>query len=114
MAVFAEESVSDALERALRNAKHLRARDSATIAAARALARKIDAWDVIVQWAIEDADESGGRPAVPANDNTSLGTFHRYLVSLQLMPPAGEASAVGKAAQPQDALAAFRAKRKVG
>ena len=41
---FPQETVADALERSLRNAKHLRAKDAATVAAARALAWKIDHW----------------------------------------------------------------------
>jgi len=88
MARFVEESVSDALERSIRNAKHLRAKDAAAVAAARKLARKIDAWDVIVDWAIDDADQAGdgARPKVPANDNTSLPTFLRFCESLGLTP----------------------------
>lgn len=49
MTRFEQQSVSEALERSIANAKHLRARHSAPIAAARALARKIDAWDLIVK-----------------------------------------------------------------
>lgn len=87
MTKFAEESVSEALERSIRNAPHLRARHSAAIAAARKLARKIDAWDTIVDWALEDAAETrGARPAVPANDNVSLASFGKYLDMLGLVP----------------------------
>ena len=55
-----------------RNAKHLRAKDAATVAAARALAWKIDHWDELAEQAISDAEAKGkgARPAVPQNDNT--------------------------------------------
>lgn len=83
---FPRESVSEALERSLRNAKHLKAKDSATVAAARALAWRIDHWDELTERALEDAQESGRRPAVPQNDNTSLSTFLKYCSSLGLVP----------------------------
>lgn len=92
---FEEVSVVDALERSIKNADHLRARDSAVIAAARKLARKIDAWDQIVDWALEDAAESGSRPAVPANDNVSIASFLKYLEKLKLVPPEEVASKLG-------------------
>ncbi|MEA1264169.1 hypothetical protein MicroSTF_14090 [Microbacterium sp. STF-2] len=101
MAKFEQESVADALERGLRNAKHLRMKHAPTVAAARALARKIDAWDVIVEWAVEDAAETrGARPAVPANDNVSIASFLKYLDALGLTPEdeAPAASAPGRPA----------------
>lgn len=88
MAVFERLSVSEALEASLAAATHLEPKHAATVGAARALAAKIDAWDVIVQWALEDAAESESRPKVPANDNTSLGTYSRYLEQLGLTVPA--------------------------
>ena len=91
MAMFPQESVSDALEHALRNAKHLRVRDAPAVAALRALAGKIDAWDTIVAWAREDA-AGIGRPAVPANDNVSIPSFLKGLAALQLLPPPVEAA----------------------
>lgn len=94
MTVFEQQSVSEALERSIANAKHLRARHSATIAAARALARKIDAWDTIVEWALDDAAQGKGRPAVPANDNVSISSFLKYLDALGLTPE-DEAPAAG-------------------
>jgi len=100
MSTFAEMGVAEALERSIRNAKHLRARDSAAVAAARALARKIDAWEQIVEWAAEDAAKRGGRPLVPANDNVSLSSFLKYLDSLGLLPPDDESVGSGKPAQP--------------
>ena len=115
---FDDVSLVAALDRSLRNAKHLRARDAAAVAAARALARKIDAWDVIVDWALEDASmNSNGRPAVPANDNVSLATFLKYMDSLGLLP-GGEAvkpAVKVKAGEPRSALEQWRAKQsKVG
>ena len=98
MARFAEESVAEALERSIRNAPHLRARHSAAVAAARALARKIDAWDEIVEWANEDAAETGGRPRVPANDNVSIASFGKYLDMLGLVPDDAPAASGGGAA----------------
>ena len=75
-------------EKALANARRQKiifARHEGTIAAARALADKIDQWDVIVQWAVEDKEDFGlMRPAVPQNDNTSLPTFLKYMDALGL------------------------------
>jgi hypothetical protein len=86
MARFVEEGVAAALERSLKNAPHLRARHAGAVAGARALARKIDAWDQIVEWAIDDAAQDGGRPKVPANDNVSLASYLKYLDVLGLVP----------------------------
>lgn len=97
--------VREALDEAVAAAKHLGPLDAGAVAAARALADKIDTWDVIVDWALDDlaGSDSGGRPAVPANDNTSLPTFLRYCDSLGLTPagrtklePAKEEGAGGK------------------
>lgn len=124
MTAFAEESVTAALERGLRNAKHLRAKHAPVVAAARSLAKKIDAWDIIVDWAIEDAAERGGRPAVPANDNVSIASFLKYLDALGLTPES-EAPAVSTpgrpavkppatAAKPTNKVLAFRQKAQAG
>jgi hypothetical protein len=53
-----------------------------------ALARKIDAWDVISKWAIEDleAKGKGGRPTVPQNDNVSLASYAKLSEQLGLTP----------------------------
>lgn len=83
---FVQESVAEAVERSLRNAPDLRMKHAATVAALRALARKIDAWDVIVEWALDDAAADGTRPAVPQNDNVSLATFLKYCHELGLVP----------------------------
>jgi hypothetical protein len=114
MAKFDDDSVEAALDRALRSAKHLRARDAAAVAVARSLARKIDAWDVIVDWALEDVVESGGRarPAVPQNDNVSAATFLKALQALGLVPP-NEKQKTGpesQASESQQALNEMRAK----
>ena len=106
MADFADASVSAALETALSAATHLDEEHAATVAAARALAAKIDAWQTIVEWALDDASGSSGRPAVPANDNTSLPTFLKFMESLRLVPqspPKASASPVPTAeAAPAD------------
>lgn len=79
--------VLDALNVAVEKAKHLDDDiDAPAIEAARALARKIDAWDVIVEWAIEDAAATESRPRVPQNDNVSLSAFLKYCESLGLTP----------------------------
>ena len=86
-------SVYDSTLKAIESAAHVDASgvDAGAVAAVLALARKIDAWDVIVQWAIEDASETESRPKVPANDNTSLPTFLKYCESLGLTPNARKA-----------------------
>lgn len=117
---FDDDSLESALNRSLKNAKHLRAAHAATVRAARSLARKIDAWDVIVDWAIEDAQEvRGARPAVPANDNVSLATFLKYMNDLGLTPetaavPVKGAGVPAKPATPKDELAAMRQKLQAG
>ena len=101
MATFRHKYVRTALEAAIKAADHLEPQHAATVAAARALAAKIDAWDQIVDWALEDAAETDSRPRVPANDNTSLPTFLKYMESLRLTPPAagkGGGEAGGKQA----------------
>lgn len=109
--MFEHESLADALERAIGAAGHLTERDAAGVAAARELARKIDAWDVIVRWAIEDAAESGSRPKVPANDNTSLPTFLKYLEALQLVPTPLEKAKPGPVSQASPAQQALNEMR---
>lgn len=83
--------VLDATEAAIGAAKHLTDLDAGAVEALRALARKIDTWDQIVDWAIDDAaDREGSRPAVPANDNTSLPTYLKYCEALGLTPAGRE------------------------
>lgn len=99
MAVFEPLSVLESLEASLAVATHLEPKHAATVGAARALAAKIDAWDTIVQWALEDAHDARSRPTVPANDNTSLGTYARYLEQLGLTVPAAKSSPAKKASE---------------
>ena len=76
-----------ATERALSAAKHLTEQDAGAVEALRALARKIDAWDQIVEWALEDVEGvRGGRPAVPQNDNVSISAYLKYCEQLGLSP----------------------------
>lgn len=105
---FEDESLESALDRSLRNATHLRARDAAAVKAARELARKIDAWSQIVDWALEDAAEDQTRPAVPANDNVSLASFLKYLDALGLLPAVQPAGKSSSAKAPVDQLQQFR------
>ena len=94
--------VRDALDASVAAAKHLTQMDMAAVQAARALADKIDAWDVIVEWALDDAAQTSGRPAVPANDNVSLASFLKYCEQLGLTPAARKAAAApAKPAAPE-------------
>lgn len=79
-------SLLQAFEQSIAAASHLDDRDLGAIEAARMLARKADAWDVIVTWAEEDADERGGRPAVPQNDNVTMSAFLKACDALGLTP----------------------------
>ncbi|WP_163168096.1 hypothetical protein [Arthrobacter sp. Alg241-R88] len=77
-----------ATEAAIAAATHLVDSDQGAVEAMRALARKIDAWDLIVAWAIDDVShqKDGGRPAVPANDNVSISAYLKYCDQLGLTP----------------------------
>ena len=104
MASFPQLSVLESLEASLAAATHLEPKHAAAVGAARALAAKIDAWDVIVQWALDDASQhENSRPAVPANDNTSLGTYARYLEQLALTVPAVKNAPAARPADPAPA-----------
>lgn len=83
---MSELSVSDATEKSIKAATHLTRMDDGAVEAMRALARKIDAWDVIVEWALDDADESERRPTVPQNDNVSISAYLKFCESLGLTP----------------------------
>ncbi|MFJ5106778.1 MULTISPECIES: hypothetical protein [unclassified Glutamicibacter] len=105
-------SVFESFQASVEAAGHIDADgvDAAAVAAAGALARKIDEWDVIVEWAREDAAETESRPKVPANDNTSLPTFLRYCEALGLTPAARKA--VGDQPKKEaDPLADLKSKR---
>lgn len=80
-------SIFEATERALNAADHVDQGgvDAGAVAALLALARKIDAWDEIVELATEQAGD-GRRPTVPQHDNTSLPTFLKYCEALGLTP----------------------------
>ncbi len=111
--------VYESFQAAVESADHVDANglDAGAVAAAGALARKIDEWDVIVEWAREDAAETESRPKVPANDNTSLPTFLRYCEALGLTPSSRRALTGDKAVEvdPVDELKKRReAKRKAG
>ena len=98
--VFDDDSLEAALDRSLAAATHLTEVDAAAVKAARSLARKIDAWDVIVDWAHGDMDEMDKkRPAVPDNDNVSASAYLKYLAALGLV--AAVPAADGKKAAPQ-------------
>jgi hypothetical protein len=73
-------------EQAVAAATHLGPMDAGSVEAMRLLARKIDAWDRIVEWALIDAEENGSRPMVPANDNVSLSAYLKYCDQLGLTP----------------------------
>ncbi len=105
-------SVFESFQASVRAAGHIDADgvDAGAVAAAGALARKIDEWDVIVELAREDAAETESRPKVPANDNTSLPTFLRYCEALGLTPAARKA--VGDQPKKEaDPLAYLKSKR---
>jgi hypothetical protein len=99
----------EATERAIASATHLTRMDDGAVEAMRALARKIDAWDQIVEWALDDAAEKEGkRPAVPQNDNVSISAYLKYCDQLGLSP-AGR-KALGDKKEPKGGkLAGLRA-----
>jgi hypothetical protein len=78
----------EATQKAIAAATHLTDLDAGTVEAALAVARKIDAWDVIVLMAQSDQDamDRPGRPKVPEHDNTSFPTYLRYMDALKLTP----------------------------
>lgn len=60
--------------------------DAGAVEALRALARKIQAWDLIVEFALDEAAEGKTRPAVPQNDNVSISAYLKYCDQLGLSP----------------------------
>lgn len=93
-------SIFDSCESALAAAPHVDrdGADAGAVAALLALARKIDAWDEIVELATDQANE-GRRPTVPQHDNTSLPTFLRYCEALGLTPGSRRALTGDKAVE---------------
>lgn len=79
-------SLVEATEDAVKAATHLTDMDAGAVQAMLALARKIDAWDQIVDWAMEDAARDEKRPTVPQNDNVSLSAYLKYCDQLGLTP----------------------------
>ena len=64
--------------------------DAGAVEALRALARKIQAWDRIVDFALDDVKDDvlskATRPAVPQNDNVSISAYLKYCDQLGLSP----------------------------
>ena len=84
-----EGRIRAALEAAIQAASHLTVEDAGLIETARSQADKLDAWDVIVRWACEDATAAKGlRPVVPHNDNVTPAVFLKMLQALGLTPEA--------------------------
>ena len=84
--------------------------DAGALEALRALARKIQAWDVIVEFALDDAPQSMSRPSVPQNDNVSLSAYLKYCDQLGLTP-AGRKALDMKKAGPGGKLSAIRSSK---
>lgn len=93
MAKFDSMSVSEGVERSLKNAKHLRARDSALVATLRILAARID--DLA---ATGFMDENGKL------DNVSVPTLHKICITLGLHPPKVEGPSAVAVADPVSKL----------
>lgn len=101
--MFPELSTSEALEVSVAAATHLGAMQAGHVAAARALARRLD-----------DLDESGFVDENGKLDNVSMPTFLKYLDALGL---AVDRSAVGsgsRAVTPKDQLSEMRKKLSAG
>lgn len=79
-------SLVDETRASVEAATHLTVKDKGAVEALMLLARKIDAWDVIVGWALDDAADSGGRPTVPLNDNVSISAYFKACDQLGLTP----------------------------
>jgi len=100
----------DATESAIAAATHLTPADDGAVEALRMLARKIDAWDTIVAWALEDVEDTDGkRPAVPANDNVSIPSYLKYAESLGLTPAGRIKLPKGEEEKPAGKLGKLRA-----
>lgn len=89
------DDIIEATDLAIAAADHLTDADLGAVEALRLLARKIAAWDQIVEWALDDAARTESRPAVPANDNVSISAYVKTCDQLGLTP-AGRKSLVEK------------------
>lgn len=90
-------SLVESTEVAIQAAGHLTSMDDGAVDALRLLARKIDAWDVIVEWALDDAaEQDGARPKVPQNDNVSISAYFKACDQLGLTPIGRKALALKK------------------
>src|SRR5690606_1383080 len=99
MAEFEALSVADSLEVAIGGAEHLGLAHSAHVAAARVLARRIDALES------DDFTDDKGRL-----DNVSIPSFLKYLDALGLsVEKSVPGKRVGVVRAPRDELAAMRA-----
>ena len=111
---FPEESVQEALERALRNAKHLKSVHAPAIAVMRSLAWKLDNWDTLAEIAIRESEEFGCKPRVPQNDNVTAATFLKYCAALGLTfdqasaEPRPKTEPQTKPAKPSNKIVQFR------
>lgn len=79
-------SAVEAFDMSVAAAQHLDERHLGAIVNARKLAWKVDHWQEIAERAIADADEHGGRPRVPQNDNVSPSAFAKACSDLGLTP----------------------------
>lgn len=87
MSVEVDTSLVEATGVSIAAAEHLTDMDKGAVDALLKLARKIDAWDQIVEWALDDAaSKEGARPAVPQNDNVSISAYLKYCDQLGLSP----------------------------
>jgi len=92
-------SLVDSTEASIKAAEHLTSMDDGALDALRLLARKIDAWDVIVEWALDDAaEQEGSRPKVPQNDNVSISAYFKACDQLGLTPIGRKSLALVKGA----------------
>ena len=90
-----------ATEKAITAATHLSDMDLGAVEALRALARKIEAWDVIVEFALDDVAGSNARPAVPQNDNVSISAYLKFCDQLGLTPAGRKAIDPKAKAEPE-------------
>lgn len=75
-------SLRESTEAAFKAATHLTSEHQGLMTATLMLADKIDQWDLIVQWAVEDANRKSGKPVVPAHDNTSFASYLKFMDAL--------------------------------